>query len=76
MIAELGALDAALDSAFGSAHEVGSCMLAQEAQCKEAQAGPSPVTVAAPWGQRLAWMGLPVGRSLAVTNRHSGISKT
>ena len=74
MIAELGARDTALDSAFGSAHVGGSCMLAQAAQSKEAQAGPSPVTVAAPGGQRpLARMGLPVGR---VTNRHLGISKT
>ena len=50
MIAELSARDAALDPAFGSAHVVGSFMLAQAAQSKEAQAGPSPVTVAAPWG--------------------------
>ena len=48
MIAELGARDAALDPAFGSANVGGSCMLAQAAQSKEAQAGPSPVTVAAP----------------------------
>ena len=76
MIAELRARDAALsalDPSFGSAHVGGSFMLAQAAQSKEAQAGPSPVTVAAPGGQPLAWMGLPVGR---VTNRHLGISKT
>ena len=74
MIAELRARDAALDPSFGSAHVGGSFMLAQAAQSKEAQAGPSPVTVAAPGGQRpLARMGLPVGR---VTNRHLGISKT
>ena len=68
-LTQLRARDAALDPAFGSAHVVGSFMLAQAAQSKEAQAGPSPVTVAAP----LALMGLPVGR---VTNRHLGISKT
>ena len=73
MIAELRAWDAALDPSFGSAHVGGSFMLAQAAQSKEAQAGPSPVTVAAPGGQPLARMGLPVGR---VTNRHLGISKT
>ena len=73
MIAELRARDAALDPSFGSAHVGGSFMLAQAAQSKEAQAGPSPVTVAAPGGQPLARMGLPVGR---VTNRHLGISKT
>ena len=73
MIAELRARDAALDPSFGSAHVEGSFMLAQAAQSKEAQAGPSPVTVAAPGGQPLARMGLPVGR---VTNRHLGISKT
>jgi len=61
MIPELGAQYAALDPAFGSAHVAGSCMLAQAAQSKEAQAGPSPVTVAAPGGQPLARMGLPVG---------------
>ena len=66
-------LDAALDPSFGSAHVGGSFMLAQAAQSKEAQAGPSPVTVAAPGGQPLARMGLPVGQ---VTNRHLGISKT
>ena len=75
MIGELSARDAALDPAFGSAHVVGSFMLAQAAQSKEAQAGPSPVTVAAPVGQPLARMGLPVGR-VPVTNRHLGISKT
>ena len=65
MIAELRARDAALDPSFGSAHVGGSfiMMLAQVAQSKEAQAGPSPVTVAAPGGQPLARMGLPGGRA-------------
>ena len=62
--------------AFGSAHVGGSFMLAQAALSKEAQAEPSPITVAAPGGQRLARMGLPVGQSLAVTNKNLGISKT
>ena len=76
MSAELRAREAALDPACGSAHVGGSCMLAQAAPSKAAQAGPSPITVAASGGQRLARMGLPVRRSLAVTNRHLGISKT
>ena len=62
MIAELRARDAALDPSFGSAYVGGSFMLAQAAQSKEAQAGPSSVPVAAPGGQPLARMGLPVGR--------------
>ena len=73
MIAELRARDAALDPSFGSAHVGGSFMLAQAAQSKRLRLDPVP----SQWqllGARL--MGLPVSRSLAVTNRHLGISKT
>ena len=60
-ILELG--DAAQDPAFGSAHVRGCCTFAHAAQSNEAQAGPGPVTVAAPGGLCLALMGFTLGWS-------------